>query len=87
MNIFIDDSILFTPHTSSSPVCLYCDRYDGYGVKKCRAFPDGIPDDIWTGKNKHQLPYPNDRGFQFKLSPETNPEVAKSLDWILPRNR
>lgn len=29
----------------------------------CPAFPDGIPDDIAYGSNKHLKPYPGQRGF------------------------
>jgi hypothetical protein len=87
---YIDDrglTVVANSESGYSPVCLYCDRYNGYGVKECRAFPSGIPEEIFTGKNKHQFPYSGDRGYQFKLSPITSPEVAKTLDWILPRNK
>ncbi len=32
---------------------------------RCKAFPNGIPFDIWTGKNKHDSPYPGDNGITF----------------------
>jgi hypothetical protein len=39
-------------------------RYGG-----CDAFPDGIPAEIWTGKNLHDKPYPGDHGVQFEPVP------------------
>lgn len=32
----------------------------------CKAFPDGIPPDIWTGKVSHEKPYEGDHGIQFE---------------------
>lgn len=32
----------------------------------CKAFPDGIPDEIAYGTNLHLLPFPGDHGIQFE---------------------
>jgi hypothetical protein len=55
-----------------SKICTICKHYDvensnpvKYG-QKCAAFPDGIPDEIWLGKNDHKKPYPGDHGIQFE---------------------
>ena len=32
----------------------------------CAAFPDGIPEDIAYGDNKHLTPYPNDNGIRYE---------------------
>jgi hypothetical protein len=32
----------------------------------CKAFPDGIPDDIAYGDNPHTTPYPGDGGVRFE---------------------
>ncbi len=32
----------------------------------CKAFPNGIPDEIAYGNNKHDKPYPGDNGIQFE---------------------
>ncbi len=33
----------------------------------CAAFLDGIPDEIWMGKNDHSQSFPGDHGIQFEL--------------------
>ena len=34
----------------------------------CRAFPNGIPDEIAFGDNLHTTPYPGDHGIQYEAS-------------------
>jgi hypothetical protein len=52
--------------TIFSPVCTYCEHLTSVIERKCEAFPDGIPREIWLGKNNHQKPYKGDHGIQFK---------------------
>jgi len=47
-----------------SPVCTFCIHSKSGRV--CRAFPDSIPDEIWTGEVDHTKPYPGDNGIQFE---------------------
>ena len=51
-----------------SDPCSYCKHLYNVATKgrKCKAFPDGIPDEIWLGKNKHKSPYKRDNGIQFE---------------------
>lgn len=50
-----------------SPVCTYCRHlYIRSGERVCKAFPDGIPQEIWLGQNKHTKPYPGDHDIQFE---------------------
>jgi len=68
----LDDSSIFKP--TFSKVCTFCKNLDvnqnrDRDLKKgpvCRAFPNGIPDDIWLGKNDHTKPYPGDNGIRFE---------------------
>jgi hypothetical protein len=34
--------------------------------RTCEAFPDGIPTEIWEGRNKRRRPYPDDHGLRFE---------------------
>lgn len=59
----IDDSNLYV----FSPICSYCKHKDEKTAKRiCEAFPDGIPYEIWLGKNDHKKPYKGDHGIQFE---------------------
>ena len=44
--------------------CATCASYEG--GHKCKAFPDGVPQDILDGKNDHRKPYPGDHGIQYE---------------------
>lgn len=51
--------------TISAPQCLWCERLLDDGYNLCRAFPNGIPDDIWEGRHDHRQPYEGDTGLTF----------------------
>ena len=65
--MFLDDSHL--KRSLFSPVCNFCQHFhenSAFGeTKTCAAFPSGIPEEIWQGKNKHLTPYPGDNGITF----------------------
>ena len=49
-----------------SSVCSFCAHSDGELSGYCKAFPKGIPDEIWEGKNKHTDPVEGDHGILFE---------------------
>lgn len=64
--MILDDRDLEINHYSE--VCTFCSNYlpgSETGVT-CRAFSEKIPDEIWSGKNKHTEPYPGDHGIRFE---------------------
>ncbi|MEI6652563.1 MAG: hypothetical protein WCL42_08305 [Chlorobiaceae bacterium] len=51
---------------SFSEICTFCKHWTVEIGRKCKAFPDGIPANIWIGKNDHTKPYSGDNGIQFE---------------------
>lgn len=52
-----------------SPVCSECAHYSSEW-RRCEAFPEGIPIEIWSGEHDHKTPYEGDRGIQFEPKEE-----------------
>lgn len=48
----------------SSDNCNWC-QHKFRRRDACAAFPERIPDEIWTGRHTHRTPYPGDHGIQF----------------------
>ena len=44
------------------------------GVFVCAAFPEGIPDEIVFGSNKHTSPYTGDNGIQYEKAEDLEVE-------------
>ena len=47
-----------------STQCLECLHY--FGEFKCDAFPDGIPEQIYTGEHDHTKEFKGDNGIRFE---------------------
>jgi len=52
------------------PVCRGCIYLAAW--PRCFAFPDGIPDDIRAGRNRHSSPIDGDNGLQFEAVGEAS---------------
>tara|TARA_B100001094_G_scaffold178723_1_gene172861 strand:+ start:3430 stop:3645 length:216 start_codon:yes stop_codon:yes gene_type:complete len=56
-----------------SPICIACIHYDQNSMEhKCKAFPDGIPQEILESKHIHTTPFNGDSGILFESS---NPKL------------
>jgi hypothetical protein len=62
----------------ASITCWRCAHMIDPADRCCRAFPDGIPLDIWLGKHDHRTPYPGDRGLHYQEIEAKEPALAKS---------
>lgn len=51
-----------------SSVCSFCKNFDDSNpiARKCTAFPNGIPLQIWDGENDHRKRFPGDNGILFE---------------------
>lgn len=50
----------------AQPLCLDCVHLDLKSVNNCKAFPKGIPHEIWGLGFNHKKPFPGDNGIQFE---------------------
>lgn len=66
---------MLAPPKCDARHCVYYDgvsQPDGTEMTErvvCRAFPEGIPDEIAYGDNKHTAPFPGDHGIRYKRDP------------------
>lgn len=55
--------------TQGVPICWACEHFRGREKRTCKAFPKGIPDQIYWHAYDHRAPFAGDNGVQFKKLP------------------
>ena len=50
-----------------NPPCVRCRHFRSVVNYTCDAFPQGIPMEIWSGRNQHNEPFPGDNNIRFEL--------------------
>jgi len=55
------------------PLCTLCEYLDPSGAKKCVAFPEGIPPEVWSNQHPHFTPYQGER-VVFKRASDVEPD-------------
>lgn len=51
------------------PVCIFCKNFSSKSnrdKKFCKAYPDGIPEKIWSGDHTHRVSFEGDNGIQYE---------------------
>ena len=65
-------------------LCPNCKYFHGAKLRTCAAYPEQIPEEIWSGEFYHDKPFPGDRGIRFepKIPSEflSISDLAKVLD-------
>jgi hypothetical protein len=62
--------------------CRHCKHY--LGGRKCLAFPESIPDALWSGENLHREPYEGDQGYRYQRAFDELPPLP---DHFFNRNK
>ncbi|MGD8441011.1 MAG: hypothetical protein PVG53_10775 [Holophagae bacterium] len=65
MNRTLDGDIQYSNGDLEISQCVWC-RHRSSNGRRCRAYPDGIPDAILRNRHDHRLPYEGDSGLRFE---------------------
>ena len=62
-------------------ICMDCKHFKGMGNMKpiCSAFPQGIPEAVWTGTLLHTIPVKGDHGFQYEKAEIEDTDLPELL--------
>lgn len=61
-----------------APMCMIC-KHKFKNKRKCQAFPEGIPWDIYSAGYDHRQPWDGDRGIRFEPIDEAEWNKVKSF--------
>jgi len=61
----MSDRIFSNKNIFEFPICNTC-KHLRRGTNKCKAFKDGIPEEILVNEANHKEPYPDDDGIQYE---------------------
>ena len=79
----VENSRIESQKPVTTPICYDCKYFRGAKVGTCQAFPDQIPEQIWSGEVRHNIPFPGDRWIRFRRNMTraflSIPEAAKLL--------
>jgi excisionase family DNA binding protein len=62
----VDNKGIESQKLVATAICYDCKNFRGAKLGTCLAFPDGIPGRIWSGKVRHDKPFPGDLGTRFQ---------------------
>ncbi len=63
-----------------APMCLFCKHYiESEEGNACKAFPQGIPWQIFSEYYDHRKEFPGDNGIRFELKAEKYRERIESI--------
>ena len=65
MNRTLDGDIHYSNGDLEISQCVWC-RHRSSDGRRCRAYPDGIPDAILMNRHDHRSPYKGDSGLRFE---------------------
>ena len=75
-----------------SEVCWNCSHFNGENpsARNCKAFPNGIPIEIWECRRNHDEPYPNDNNYRFehfKSEPINSQDIINEINKRISENK
>jgi hypothetical protein len=67
-------------------LCPYCKHYSQTKPRTCAAFPEGIPQAIFSGRVKHILPMDGDGGIVFEAKSEAAARLTDDIVTVALRH-